>query len=97
MVEPSFHPYRFLHPLVYGEYPKNLQDIVADRLPKFSKEEVEMVKGSFDYVGINQYTAYYMYDPHQGKSKDIGYQQDWNCGFACKIALYRLSSFVFLT
>lgn len=78
----DFHIGWFIHPLVYGEYPKNLQNIVADRLPKFTKEEVKIVKGSFDYVGVNQYTAYYMYDPHKGKPKDIGYQQDWNCGFA---------------
>ncbi|KAL0380143.1 UNVERIFIED_CONTAM: Beta-glucosidase 44 [Sesamum angustifolium] len=51
-------------------------------LPKFTKEEVKMVKGSFDFVGINQYTAYYMYDAKQTNSKDLGYQQDWQCGFA---------------
>nr|XP_027125940.1 beta-glucosidase 44-like isoform X1 [Coffea arabica] len=78
----DFHIGWFMHPLVYGEYPKNLQNIVADRLPKFTKEEVKIVKGSFDYVGVNQYTAYYMYDPHRGQQKDLGYQQDWNCGFA---------------
>lgn len=74
-----------MHPLVYGEYPKTMQNIVRDRLPKFTKEEVKIVKGSFDYVGINQYTAYYMYEPHRGKPKELGYQQDWNAGFACKI------------
>ena len=44
-----------------------------------------MVKGSMDFVGINQYTAYYMYDPHKSKPKVLGYQQDWNAGFACKL------------
>jgi beta-glucosidase len=46
-----------------------------------------MVKGSMDFVGINEYTAYYMYDPHQNKTKPnaLGYQNDWNAGFACKI------------
>ncbi|KAL3818628.1 hypothetical protein ACJIZ3_004533 [Penstemon smallii] len=78
----DFHIGWFMHPLVYGEYPKTIQNIVGKRLPKFTKEEVKMVKGSFDFVGINQYTAYYMYDPHQGKPKDLGYQQDWNAGFA---------------
>ncbi|KAK6153986.1 hypothetical protein DH2020_013625 [Rehmannia glutinosa] len=78
----DFHIGWFMHPLVYGEYPKTMQNIVGKRLPKFTKEEVKMVKGSFDFVGINQYTAYYMYDPPQGKQKDLGYQQDWNCGFA---------------
>ncbi|KAL6543409.1 Beta-glucosidase 44 [Orobanche hederae] len=71
----NFHIGWFMHPLVYGDYPKMMQNIVGTRLPKFTKEEVRMVKGSFDFVGINQYTAYYAYDPHQRKPKD-GYQQD---------------------
>lgn len=78
---------RFLHPIVYGEYPKTIQNIVGNRLPKFTQEEVKIVKGSIDFVGINQYTTYYMFDPHQPKPKYLGYQQDWNCGFACKNTL----------
>ncbi|CAN1265567.1 Beta-glucosidase 44 [Linum perenne] len=79
----DFFLYRFLHPIVYGEYPKTMQEILGNRLPKFTKEEGKMVKGSFDYIGINQYTAYYMYDPHQkNQPKELGYQQDWNAGFA---------------
>lgn len=61
-----------------------MQTIVGSRLPKFTEEEVKMVKGSMDFVGINHYTTYYMYDPHQSKPKNLGYQQDWNAGFACK-------------
>ena len=64
-----------------------MQTIVGNRLPKFTKEEVKLVKGSIDFVGINQYTTYYMYDPHQAKPKVPGYQSDWNVGFACKIML----------
>ncbi|XP_057978344.1 beta-glucosidase 44-like [Malania oleifera] len=78
----DFHVGWFIHPLVYGEYPKTMQEIVGDRLPKFTKEEVEMVKGSSDYFGINQYTAYYMYNPRPTKPKSLGYQQDWDAGFA---------------
>ncbi|XP_051119237.1 beta-glucosidase 44-like [Andrographis paniculata] len=78
----DFHIGWFLHPLVYGEYPKTMQNIVGKRLPKFSGDEVKMVKGSFDFVGINQYTAYYMYDAKQQNATNLGYQQDWDCGFA---------------
>lgn len=76
--------HRFIHPIVYGEYPKTMQEILGHRLPKFTNNEVKMVKGSMDFVGVNQYTAYYMYDAHQGKPKVLGYQQDWNASFACK-------------
>lgn len=66
-----------------------MQNILGERLPKFTKEEVAMVKGSFDVVGINQYTAYYIYNPNPAsKPKELGYQQDWNAGFACKIIIF---------
>ncbi|XVF20660.1 hypothetical protein REPUB_Repub12eG0020800 [Reevesia pubescens] len=78
----DFHIGWFLHPLVYGEYPRTMQQIVGERLPKFSKSEVEKVKNSFDILGLNHYTSYYMYDPKQPKPNVTGYQQDWNCGFA---------------
>lgn len=71
----------FLHPLVYGEYPKTMQNIVGNRLPKFTTEEIKMVKGSVDYVGINHYTTFYAYD-HLSKPKALAYRQDQNCGFA---------------
>ncbi|KAL8141816.1 hypothetical protein V2J09_014848 [Rumex salicifolius] len=81
----DFHVGWFIHPIVYGEYPKTMQEIVKERLPKFTEEEIKMVKGSMDYVGINQYTAYYMYNPPlKKKPTPLGYQQDWNAGFAFK-------------
>lgn len=76
---------RFLHPIIYGEYPKTVQEIVKERLPRFTEEEVKMVQGSIDYVGINQYTTYYMYDPRQPEpEKPISYADDWHAGFACE-------------
>ena len=72
---------------MYGEYPRTMEEIVGNRLPKFTKEEVKMVKGSIDFVGINQYTSYYMYDNRQRKPRVPGYQQDWDAGFACMIIL----------
>ncbi|KAG5134273.1 hypothetical protein JHK82_025461 [Glycine max] len=104
----DFHIGWFIHPLVYGEYPKTIQNIVGNRLPKFTSEEVKIVKGSIDFVGINQYTTFFIYDPHQSKPKVPGYQMDWNAGFACKTMLpltidkifsmhfHNLLSFVFL-
>lgn len=70
---------------MYGEYPRTMQEILGDRLPKFTEEQVKIVKGSADLFGINLYTSFYMYDPHYNStSKDFSYQQDWNVGFACK-------------
>ncbi|KAL0284686.1 UNVERIFIED_CONTAM: Beta-glucosidase 13 [Sesamum calycinum] len=52
----------FLHPLVYGEYPEIMQFLVGSRLPKFTEEQIEMLKGSFDFLGLNYYTGNYAAD-----------------------------------
>ncbi|ERM98127.1 hypothetical protein AMTR_s00095p00053110 [Amborella trichopoda] len=78
----DFHVGWFLHPIVYGTYPRSMVRIVGDRLPKFTNEEVEMVKGSIDFVGINHYTTYYMYDQHIRKGTVMDYQMEWHAGFA---------------
>ncbi|XP_038985593.1 beta-glucosidase 1-like [Phoenix dactylifera] len=78
----DFHIGWFLHPIIYGEYPKTMQEIVKERLPKFTREEVEMVKGSIDYVGINQYTSYYMEDQPTYSQTPVSYSADWHTQFA---------------
>ncbi|XP_042425970.1 beta-glucosidase 26-like [Zingiber officinale] len=77
----DFHIGWFLHPLTYGHYPKSMQVIVKERLPKFTKEQAKMVKGSYDYVGVNQYTSYYMKDAGVVDTKPVSYQADWHVDF----------------
>jgi beta-glucosidase len=48
-----------MDPVVYGDYPRSMRSIVGRRLPKFTKEESESIKGSFDFIGLNYYTAFY--------------------------------------
>ena len=48
-----------MHPLVYGDYPDSMRELVKERLPKFTDDEVSLVKGSYDFLGINYYTANY--------------------------------------
>ncbi|KAL5983323.1 Beta-glucosidase 12 [Asimina triloba] len=50
---------RYLHPLTYGDYPESMKSNVGNRLLKFSKNQSEMVKQSFDFIGVNYYTANY--------------------------------------
>ncbi|CAI9783413.1 unnamed protein product [Fraxinus pennsylvanica] len=50
----------FLEPLVTGEYPESMIKNVGDRLPKFTSEEEKLVKGSYDFLGINYYTTNYI-------------------------------------
>ncbi|KAB2612837.1 hypothetical protein D8674_035153 [Pyrus ussuriensis x Pyrus communis] len=56
---------RLVEPLVYGDYPKSMRDLVKDRLPSFTNEEKNLVKGSFDFIGINYYTSIYAKTPYR--------------------------------
>ncbi|KAL3850121.1 hypothetical protein ACJIZ3_012003 [Penstemon smallii] len=49
----------FMQPLTSGEYPESMQRLVGNRLPKFTKEQSKLVKGSLDFLGLNYYTAIY--------------------------------------
>ena len=76
---------RFLHPLTYGEYPRTMQEMVGNRLPKFTEDQVKIVKGSYDFIGINQYTTVYISDPHyNGPSEYLSESNDWHAQFNCK-------------
>ncbi|CAM8943506.1 unnamed protein product [Rhodiola kirilowii] len=79
----DFHLGWFLDPLINGQYPKTMQIIVQDRLPKFKDEEVQLVKGAFDFIGINHYTTFYMYDPGN-RTGPLSYMNDWQAGYAFK-------------
>uniref|UniRef100_A0A6N2KZQ7 Beta-glucosidase n=1 Tax=Salix viminalis TaxID=40686 RepID=A0A6N2KZQ7_SALVM len=49
----------FVNPLTYGDYPEVMKAIVGHRLPKFTKEQSALVKGSIDFLGVNYYTTNY--------------------------------------
>ena len=48
-----------MEPLNSGSYPVEMIKLVGERLPKFSEEESNMVKNSFDFIGINYYSTSY--------------------------------------
>ncbi|XP_014491497.2 beta-glucosidase 12-like [Vigna radiata var. radiata] len=49
----------FMEPLNSGSYPVEMVNNIGERLPKFSMEQSLMAKGSFDFLGLNYYTAAY--------------------------------------
>uniref|UniRef100_A0A6N2N1G1 Beta-glucosidase n=1 Tax=Salix viminalis TaxID=40686 RepID=A0A6N2N1G1_SALVM len=65
----------FMDPLTNGDYPRNMHDFVGGRLPKFTTEESEMVKGSYDFIGINYYTTYYAQNI-DADYQSVGYMSD---------------------
>ncbi|KAL5220339.1 hypothetical protein ABZP36_025052 [Zizania latifolia] len=49
----------FMDPIVYGDYPGTMRKLVGDRLPAFTAEQSELLKGSYDFIGLNYYTTNY--------------------------------------
>lgn len=55
------------HPILQGDYPEIIKERVKaksqeagfrkSRLPEFSKEEIEYIRGTFDFIGLNSYTT----------------------------------------
>ncbi|GMH08794.1 hypothetical protein Nepgr_010634 [Nepenthes gracilis] len=52
----------FMDPLVFGDYPEIMKRTAGNRIPKFTKVESRLVKGSFDFIGINHYATGYVQD-----------------------------------
>ncbi|WP_422079365.1 GH1 family beta-glucosidase [Ulvibacterium sp.] len=52
----------FADPIYFGDYPQVMKDRVGDRLPKFTKEDSALIKGSSDFFGLNHYTGLYASD-----------------------------------
>jgi beta-glucosidase len=48
-----------MDPLTIGDYPSSMRSLVGSRLPKFSTYQVKLVRGSFDFIGLNYYTSNY--------------------------------------
>lgn len=52
------HDRIFQEPIYNGHYPQVVKDILKDRLPEFTPEELAIVKGSSDFFGLNTYTTH---------------------------------------
>jgi beta-galactosidase len=59
----------FADPIYKGDYPAVMKERLGERLPTFSEEEKQLIKGTSDFFGLNHYTT--MYAAHDdGTSKD---------------------------
>ncbi|KAM0823607.1 hypothetical protein ACQ4PT_070763 [Festuca glaucescens] len=78
----DFHVGWFVDPLINGHYPQIMQDIVKERLPRFTPDQAKLVKGSADYIGINQYTASFMKGQELVQQTPTSYSADWQVTYA---------------
>nr|XP_043624369.1 beta-glucosidase 47-like isoform X2 [Erigeron canadensis] len=58
----SFFTNWFLDPILFGEYPEEMKDILGSLLPRFSKNDLKKLKNGLDFIGINHYTSFYAKD-----------------------------------
>ncbi|CAH2061095.1 unnamed protein product, partial [Thlaspi arvense] len=59
MITRWFLPYEFMESLTKDRYPDVMRKIVGSRLPNFTKAEAKLVKGSYDFLGLNYYVTQY--------------------------------------
>jgi len=52
-------PCRYLDPIVFGEYPAIMQELVGTRLPTITSDLREKLRGSYDFIGVNYYSTRY--------------------------------------
>ncbi|XP_024358584.1 beta-glucosidase 13 [Physcomitrium patens] len=62
-----------LDPLFFGEYPASMRAFDHRKtLPRFTKEQSALLKGSLDFLGLNQYTSQFAtYDKHSVENNDV--------------------------
>ncbi|KAG8067877.1 hypothetical protein GUJ93_ZPchr0005g14805 [Zizania palustris] len=68
-----------LNPLVYGDYPEIMKKKAGSRIPSFTKEQSELIRGGTDFVGINHYSSAYISD---GSNDETTGPRDYNADVA---------------
>jgi beta-glucosidase len=63
----------FMDPIATGDYPDSMKKYVGNRrLPTFTDQESKDLKGSYDYLGVNYYTANYARnDPNSASDSKV--------------------------
>lgn len=60
----------FSDPVWKGDYPEVMRDLLGHRLPEFTAEERELLKGSSDFFGLNHYTTMFASEPDDDEELD---------------------------
>ncbi len=67
----------YADPIYFGDYPQSMKTYVGSRLPTFTAEQKQLLKGSTDFFGLNHYTSRYYFAPAAPLPKD-GWINDQN-------------------
>uniref|UniRef100_H3H066 Beta-glucosidase n=1 Tax=Phytophthora ramorum TaxID=164328 RepID=H3H066_PHYRM len=72
----------YLEPMISGDYPAVMREVVGDRLPTFTAEESALLKGSYDLFMMNHYASKSVTDCNSTTSQTscdslaLGYAKD---------------------
>ncbi|KAK7835061.1 beta-glucosidase 11 [Quercus suber] len=72
----------YAYPLVYGDYPDVMKKNLGSRLPAFTNFESNLVKGSFDFLGLNYYAMLYIKDDSSKLNMEV---RDFNADMAIEL------------
>ena len=89
-----------MDPLIKGNYPVSMRGLVGNRLPKITEEQSKLIKGSFDFIGLNYYTTNYAsyLPPSNGLNKTYNTDSQANLtGESGSLAMYNLLLYSSLT
>ena len=73
-----------MDPLTTGDYPITMRSLVRARLPKFTKVQARLVRGSYDFIGLNYYSSSYASDAPQLSNVRPSYLTDSLTDSSCK-------------
>lgn len=68
-----------MKPLTEGKYPDIMKDYVKDRLPIFDENDAKSLINSFDFIGINYYTACEVKDVQELANDPQHFENDPRC------------------
>ncbi|KAM3410015.1 hypothetical protein ACQJBY_002331 [Aegilops geniculata] len=78
-----------LDPLVKGDYPEIMKKKAGSRIPSFTKQQSELIRGAIDFVGINHYTSVYVSDGKSGADASL---RDYNADMSATFRMSRNDS-----
>ncbi|URE23357.1 Glycosyl hydrolase family 1 [Musa troglodytarum] len=67
---------RILDPILLGDYPSEMHEVLGSRLPIFTYEEQKLLLNKLDFIGINHYSTNYVMDCMLSSCDLDGYMRD---------------------
>lgn len=96
-VQSLFHYYflcgRFIDPVTSGDYPFTMRDSLGDCLLKFTEQQSQQLKGSFDFLGMNYYTSRYATNCLNPTNLNPGTNRDCGANLICKASSFTIALF----